>query len=125
MYPLLRISYGGGQRLLIPMAFTDTGVDGRFTLHALPPGKYYVRVDQNASPRVTGAKKEGQREALRKIVRRTYYPTAEGPEAAVTLTVAPGTELTGIDFRVKPGKMFSVRGKVDWGGLKPPDSPLV
>lgn len=121
----LRISYGGGHRLLIPMAFTDTSVDGGFTLRPLPPGQYYVRVDQNASPRVTGSSKEGQREALQKIVRRTFYPNAEGPEAAAALTVAAGAELAGINLRVKPGKMFSVRGKIDWGGVKPPDSPLV
>jgi hypothetical protein len=121
----LRISYGAGRRLMIPMALTDTTADGEFSLRALPPGRYYVRVDQKATPFVAGSTKQGQREVFQKILRRTYYPDATEPEAAAAITVAAGSQLTGIDFRVKPGKMFRVQGNVVWGGVSAPDRPLV
>lgn len=121
----LWITYGDGHRLLIPMAFTGTTADGEFTLRPLPPGRYLVRVDQKATPFVAGSTKKGQREVLQKVLRQTYYPGSEEAEAAAPLTVAPGTQLTGIDFCVRPGTMFRVQGKVVWGGVTPPERPLV
>jgi hypothetical protein len=39
-----------------------------------------------------------------------YYPDSSSPEGAQRLTVLPGSELTGIDFRLKPTPVTAVSG---------------
>ncbi|HYL76417.1 MAG TPA: carboxypeptidase-like regulatory domain-containing protein [Bryobacteraceae bacterium] len=122
----LRMWYEDGHRELLPLSSADTDVDGGFTLRSLPPGKYYIRVEQKAPPRVAGAPGAGQqREAMPTMLRRTFYPDAEVAENAAPLTLTSGTAVRGIDFHLKRAKLVAVRGEVDWGSLGPPAQPLI
>lgn len=120
----LRTLYGGGRRIYVPMESTDTDADGRFTLRPLRPGKYYIRVDQTPPPRVAGKEKQGDRAAMVQAIRQRYYPDADSVESAVAVLVG-STEVQGIRFEVKPRKLLRVRGKVEWGGVPPPETGLV
>ncbi len=121
----LRIWYEGGHRELLPLASTSTDVDGGFTLRSLPPGKYYVRADEKVSSRIAGASGAGQRAAMSKMLRRTFYPEAEGPESALAVEIAAGAKVRGIDFHMKRAELLRVQGKVEWGDVGKPEKPLI
>jgi hypothetical protein len=122
----LRIWYEDGHRELLPMGSADTDVDGGFAVRSLPPGTYYICVEQKTPPRIAGAAgSRQQREALEQMLRRTFYPDADGPEAAAPVTVPAGVAIQGINFHMKRANLLHVRGKVDWGAVGTTAKPLV
>lgn len=117
--------YGGGRRLYVPMVFTDTDAEGRFTLRSLRPGRYYVRIDQIPPPRVAGGFNKDQRATMKEAILPRYYPDADSVETAVAIPIGPSTHVQGIQFEAKSRRLLRVRGRVEWAGATPPEGGLV
>jgi hypothetical protein len=51
----LRVWYEDGHRELLPLGSAETDLDGGFTVRSLPPGNYYICLEQKTPPRIAGA----------------------------------------------------------------------
>jgi len=88
-------------------AFTDD--QGRYRLHSLPPGAYAVAVAPMGE--VASSGQQGV----------VYYPGHGDASRAEFLDLAPGADLSSIDFRVAPQQPGTVAGSVagiprEWSG---------
>jgi len=87
---------------------------GEYRLSSLPRGKYYIEAQCNQSVPLPHA--FVRRTSLMDVPTLTYaplfYPGAADPEGAAKVNVAPGAEVSGIDFRMAPARGITVRGHV-------------
>ena len=91
--------------LPLPTASTITDDDGLYELHDLPPGTYTVR----ATPADPAHRPDPER---MEILVPTFFPTGTRPLDAQPLRVAPGGQLTGIDFALTVSTTGSLGGLV-------------
>jgi hypothetical protein len=109
----LQYRYISGKRQLGPMQGAMTDDRGEFRIFGLPAGRYYLRATANFR---RGALRFSPQEIRRMPPTGAYgpvlYPNAIDVGRASPLDLAPGGELTGIDFRLTPAVTYSIRGKV-------------
>jgi hypothetical protein len=125
-----RAFYDNGYRILLPMSFAETDLDGVYYLSALPPGKYYICAEDRDTGSISGLQGGGIPEGLRResggnVLQRTWYPNAVSTDAAVPVSVESGADVRGIVIRPRREKVFRVRGEVSWPGDKAPERPPV
>jgi hypothetical protein len=84
---------------------------GEYRIFNLLPGKYVVSATPMGGMTGFGVRRRGEAEGEETYV-PTYYPGVIEPETAAPLEVAPGQELTGIDFTLTPQRTVRVRGRV-------------
>jgi len=89
-----------GRRSLEPMQGTTSQADGTFALGSLRPGTYFFSAEGQAHP------PPGQQFV------RNYYPDTPDPQSAAPITVAAGTDVRGVELRVRTARMFTVRGRI-------------
>jgi hypothetical protein len=132
--------YTGGQRTLAQVSSTQTNDLGEYRLFWLQPGNYFISVvsDEVAEEGPVGtvdlANTRGRAAAAATIQVLTavlgerngplaqgiaesgnppfYYPGTIDPAAAIALTLTPGTEVRGIDFRLQTVRAPSITGRV-------------
>jgi hypothetical protein len=86
---------------------------GEFRIASLAPGRYIIRAEQRgpmfggAPPAVTESKAEGTLGYV-----PTYYPGVTDEASAGEITVAAGQQLSGMDIRLRKGRVFQVSGKI-------------
>lgn len=85
---------------------------GEYRIFNLMPGKYVISATPIGGMAGFGVRRRGGGEAGEEAYVPTYYPGVIDPEAAVPLEVAPGQELTNIDFTLTPQRTVRVRGRV-------------
>lgn len=99
----VRISYErGGRRLEAPQATVISDDLGNFRLYRLPPGNYFVRIENTSVNVQTG----------RRVTQRAYYAGTVSIENAEPLKVADGSEVSGIRFSVIAAPTYSVTGNI-------------
>jgi hypothetical protein len=105
-----RRGYQRGVRTLLPVQSAQSNDQGEYRIPNLPPGSYYVVVmDRRVAGLALGANVQGGRTGNV----TTFYPNAAEAQGAVALQVNPGSELRGIDVRLRQARMFSIRGKIE------------
>jgi hypothetical protein len=93
----VRLTYGLYGRQPLPLKDTRTDDLGRYRIHSLPPGDYYVQ----AAPDPMDAMAERFAPDPRPPgTARTYYPGTATPSDATRVTLVAGREATGLDFIV-------------------------
>jgi protocatechuate 3,4-dioxygenase beta subunit len=123
---VLRIYHSRGKRGVSPVGGASTDDQGSFRIANLPTGSYYLAADDTQS-RIFG-NTEGVRAGrapsrLTSVL--TYYPDAVDAANAIPLEIAPGSELRGIEIRIRREAVFSFRGMViDSATGKPAAVPL-
>ena len=87
---------------------------GEYRLFDLRPGRYYVFTSQGELP----SDPPGTMHSTipDRIYASSYYPGVDDPGQAGLVDLSPGTELNGIDFRVKKIRVYHVRGNVIGAG---------
>ena len=108
----LAYDYSRGTKMLSTMGATNTTDDrGEYRLFNLNPGRYMVRVKvrtgADASPPNT------HRTTPVMGYAPTYYPNGSEPAQAVASEVTPGSEVSGINFRLRSVPVYHIRGKVN------------
>ncbi len=107
----LRYVYRPGDvRQLNPAGFASTNDLGEYQLLDLEPGQYYFLAAVH--PRLAGLPLHTRGATPELTYPDTLYPSAMHAEQATASRVGPGTQLTGIDFRVHKVPAYHVRGKV-------------
>ena len=89
----------------------QTNDRGEYRIYHIDPGTYAVMAKHSAQITVPGQPTVA--------LGTQYYPNADRMSAAAMLTVAPGKQLTGIDFRLPPRR--TIRLKVN--AVLPPGLP--
>ena len=125
---VLRRRYVNGEQRLVHFRDIDqanssdvTDDLGRFRLYGLAPGSYYLAAGQ---PRRAGAGNSSRRSAGGQDIgdAPTLYPGTISLAAAVPITVAEGTDTSGLSFAVTPVSTATIRGTVTTSagtGLRP------
>jgi hypothetical protein len=112
----VRLMYGPyGKRPAVVRQVTTDDL-GRFRVHTLPAGEYYLDAAPDPLQAVTGPPPSGDRLGLA----RSYYPGTPRLEEARIVPLGSSQELTNLDFRLTPVRMASVKGNVlDASGRSP------
>jgi hypothetical protein len=85
-----------------PLRRTDDR--GRYRIHGLQPGSYYVVASEDSGPPPTG-RVPGLRGAP-----RVFYPAASSPASASVVHLGAGLDATGADLTFVPGPTFRISG---------------
>jgi len=99
-----------GTRQLQPAGFASSNDLGEFQLLDLEPGRYYFRV--TVQRRMSRHASKTRSAAPEQAYPDTYYPGAAQPAQATAAQLAPGAQLTNIDFRLRKTAAYRVRGKI-------------
>lgn len=95
---------GTGARQLIGRGHATTDDRGQYRMFDLPAGRYYFAAACN--PRRSSG--DGETE----IWIEQFYPNLSSLAGAPRTPVAAGANLEGIDFRMRRGRAYTVRGRV-------------
>ncbi len=117
--------YAGGKKQLRTLRGGQTDDHGEYRLFHLPPGKYWLHVQPNSrrnQPQMQMQMRQlagsvQMQNQMQNVPPQTgladaYYPGSRDVTHATELQVAPGAELDGIDVRVTPERLYSIRGRV-------------
>jgi Carboxypeptidase regulatory-like domain len=110
---VLRVFHSRGKRGVSPSGGAGADDQGSFRIANLSPGSYYLAAEDTES-RVLG-NTEGMRpgRAPNRLTNvTTYYPDAVDAANAIPLEIAPGSQLQGIEIRIRREAVFSIRGMV-------------
>jgi protocatechuate 3,4-dioxygenase beta subunit len=115
-----------GQRGLSSMGVATTDDQGSFRIANLPPGPYYVAADNvDSRARAEDSSVRPGRVLNRASNVTTYYPDSVDAAGATALQIVAGSELRGIDIRVRQERVFSIRGfTIDAATGKPAKTEL-
>jgi Carboxypeptidase regulatory-like domain len=109
-------AYAGGKKQLRTLRGVQTDDRGEYRLFHLPPGTYWLHVQpssrRNQAGRPLSGRVEWQNVPPQTGLTAAYYPGSPDVAHATELQVAPGAELDGIDVRVTPERLYSIRGRV-------------
>jgi protocatechuate 3,4-dioxygenase beta subunit len=114
------------QRGMVPKGGATTDDQGSFRIANLSPGPYYVSADDSQSRvREQDNMVHPGRVLNRASNVKTYYPDSIDAAGATSLQVVAGSELPGIDIRMRRERVFSVRGlTIDAATGKPAKTEL-
>ena len=88
-----------GQRQLQVVQNTNAQADGSFVLGNLMPGNYYLSARGNTRP------PNGQ------AFVDSFFPNTTDMQTAAPVSVAAGTDVRGVELRVRMARVYKVRGK--------------
>ena len=105
----VRLGYGPNGRRPVMVRQVRTDDQGRFRVHTLPPGEYFVDVALDplqaySEPLAPGEKAAG--------FARTYFPGTARFDEARSVTLAVGEDVRSLDFTVTMLPMATVAGRV-------------
>ena len=107
----LRSMYRNGEKGLFPSGGASTDDKGEYRAFGLSPGKYLVSATYNSRQEFGPAerRKEGSNE---QSYVQTFYPSVASRDAAISVTVTPGAELSGMDIKLIRARAVRLSGKV-------------
>ena len=105
----LRFAYDETGRRPIPVAVARTDDRGRFRVHTLPPGEYYLEAAPDPLRVLDRIPVPGRRPTL---LARSYFPSAPIIEGGRTLVLAPAQEIGGLDFTLSTIPAVVVSGRI-------------
>jgi len=115
-----------GQRGLSSMGVATTDDQGSFRIANLSPGPYYVSADDSQSrvrEQNNGVRPGRVLSPASNVT--TYYPDSIDAAGATALQIVAGSELRGIDIRMRRERVFSIRGlTIDTATGKPAKTEL-
>jgi len=114
---LYRSFYERGRHGYTAAASTRTDDRGEYRVHGLEPGSYYVAALYQAPPRPPTAQEETRKDSLGNPLPDlsyavTFFPQVQKMSDAVTVKIAPGDEVAGIDIFLTLVHTVHVRGHV-------------
>lgn len=108
----IRLSYNGGQPVLFPCAApanarVATDERGGYRLYGLEPGDYYLAIARKGAQVLT------QNGILPSAECSTwYYPDVDDPADAVLVTLRPGADANGVNFRLSFQMLHTARFEI-------------
>jgi hypothetical protein len=114
----VQLGYGPYGKTVVAERQTTTDDLGRFRVHTLSPGEYYIEAAPDAL-RAAGARPSP---AGTPKPARTYYPGTARLNEASAIAVNAGDEFSGADVKIVSAVMSVVRGRVTTSSGQPPAS---
>jgi len=112
----VRLGYGPYGRNVVAARQTTTDDLGRFRLHTLMPGEYYIEAVVDPLRMLTTASTPDQKPA------RTFYPGTSRLNEAAVVALTAEQQLGNISFTVTTADLALVAGSVVTSGGQPPAS---
>jgi len=106
---VLRYSYSGREKQLTGVRSAQSNDLGEFEVLNLAPGRYYFRTMPPPLRNIPPRTRWTHREETYPLV---FYPNASEAAQATATTVAPGAQITNIDFRLRKVPAYHIRGRV-------------
>ncbi len=100
-----RYAYDASGRHLVTVQLARTDDRGRYRVHSLPPGEYYL--DAGPDPLDLAA-----RGPAPMVLGHTMYPGTPRADEARTIPLAVGQDASGMDFALARVAVVSLRGRV-------------
>ncbi len=106
--------YFQGKRQLIPVGRASTDDLGEYRVFGLAAGRYWLRANYRSGSRGRGVVNVGAQAggSQNQEYIPTYYPGAYESDQAIPINVAPGSEILGIDIKMRPARTVRVSGTV-------------
>ena len=108
---VLRFSFAGGQRMLIPVSGANSNDRGEYRIYSLPAGRYFLmatpRATQLARPETVALTPE-----IQEPFAPLYYPGVPDLSSASQIALSAGAELTDADFHMQRVRAPTVRGRL-------------
>ncbi len=105
----LRISYDANGRRVVPVWQAKTDDRGRYRVHTLPPGEYYLDAAPDPLDVLQQIPVPGR---PRTALAKSYYPGAPRLDGGRALYLAYGQDLAGLDFTLSTIPTVSLRGRI-------------
>jgi hypothetical protein len=107
---LQRWTYANGARRLVHAGYATSQADGSYVVANLAAGRYVI----GASFMIRGNDRviENADRNPRESNLPTFYPNVLDIRSAVPVAVAAGAELRGIDIRMRRGRAYEIRGRL-------------
>ena len=86
------------------------GAEGEYRLYGIPPGKYVLTARCNAAAFQARPFSAGPDPPPSLAYPMQYYPLATEAKSAQVIELTPGSERSGVDFRMRPAAVTFVRG---------------
>ena len=93
-------------------SFALTNDLGEYRLAFLPAGRYVVRAESSSFRESLTAATAVGADAVSQLV-STYFPQTPDPTAAISLEVAPGKQVSGIEIRLERAMVYQIKGRVN------------
>lgn len=113
---VLRRRYFRGKQQPMPMGGGMTLDTGEFRVSDLAPGKYWISASYRGQMMFGEAPARNTADKPEETYVTTYHPSSPDHEAARQIEVQAGQELSGIDIRMRKGRVYRIRGKVSSSG---------
>jgi protocatechuate 3,4-dioxygenase beta subunit len=109
--------YAGGKKQLRTVRGAQTDDRGEYRLYHLAPGKYWLHVQPGSRRNLPQLRQmpgsvQWQNMPPQTGLAPAYYPGSPDVNHATELQLAPGAELGGVDMRLTPERLYSIRGRV-------------
>ncbi len=106
--------YFQGKRQLIPVGRASTDDLGEYRVFGLEAGRYWLRANYRPGSRGWGVVNVGAQAggSQNQEYIPTYYPGAYESDQAIPIGVAPGSEILGIDIKMRLARTVRVSGTV-------------
>jgi hypothetical protein len=111
----VRLGYGPYGKKVIAVRQTTTDDLGRFRVHTLLPGDYYIEAAPDPLRMLSVAAPENTPRPA-----RTYYAGTSRVNDAQEVTLTAGQQVSGLDFTVTSAAMSTVIGRVTTASGQPP-----
>jgi hypothetical protein len=103
---LFRSEWSHGHRTVRGFSGGDANDRGEFRIGQIPPGKYYLVAVPDAEWE-TRNRPGGQEVLLRQS---TWYPNSPDREGATPIILDPGSQISGLEIRLRWGSTHRIRG---------------
>jgi hypothetical protein len=114
----VELRYVRGRRISVPAKVASTNDAGEYRLSGLEPGMYQIR----ASTTDIWEGDDGKETFAHAV---TAFPGVAGSDAAQSLTLAVGQEISGLDFALIAGRAARITGVVEDANGQPMPSQVV
>ena len=105
----MRFAYDENGRRPVPVSQAKTDDRGRFRVHTLPPGEYYLEAAADPLSVLARIPVPGRRPTA---LVRTYFPGAPRIEGGRTLILTHAQEIGGLDFSLSTVPAVVVSGRI-------------
>lgn len=102
-----------------PVGNRPTDENGEFRMWGIVPDKYIVSALCPRPPFEPRPLSAGPPPPSARMYPRQYYPLAQDLQSAQTIELMAGSELSGIDFQLKPAPVYTVSGAISGNGVDP------
>ena len=108
-----RSGFQNGKKQLVQRGMAQSQADGTFVLGSLTGGRYFLSADAQNNTNFNTVEERGPRAGSgHDSYVTTYFPSALDTDAAAPLDLSAGSEMRGVEIRMRKSRVYEVSGTV-------------